>query len=168
MNNKLIRFILFTLFSLTVAFSQPVPDKKMLKELNLTDAQKEQFEKNSFDKQKKQIELKAKVETSTLELRRLLAAETLDKALIEKKLNEIASQQVAIHMNNLNTWSENNKILNADQQKIWKKILQQHLRMMQGRKMENMQGHMMRNRRLMDNEMAPRMERKDEKQIIKE
>ena len=168
MNNK---FFLFTfLFIMVTAFavSQPAPQKKMMKELKLTDTQKEQFEKNAFDKQKRQIELKAKLETFKLELRRLLTAETIDKTAIEKKMNDIASQQVALHMNNLNTWTENNKLLNAEQQKIWKTMLKLHMQMMERHEQGRMQGPMMHKKHRMENEMRPHMERKIEKEIIKE
>lgn len=96
---------------------------KFMKELNLSDQQKEQFEKFRFDGEKKNIELRAKVETAKLDLRKLFTSDNLDKAAIEKKMNEVADAEVAIRMNRLNIWSETNKILNADQQKLWKKGL---------------------------------------------
>jgi len=105
------------------AFAQPPGHGMMMKELKLTDQQQELFDKVTFDTQKKMIELKAKVATLKLELRRLMDAESLDKSAIEKKMNEIATTEVAIRMNHINGWSEKNKALTPEQQKIWKKVL---------------------------------------------
>ncbi len=121
-----VRVSIITVLSFLVIFStfgQPVERKKMMKELKLTDQQQEQFEKVTFDTQKKMIELKAKIATSKLELRRLMDAESIDKSAIEKKMNEIATNEVAIRMNHINSWFEKNKLLTPDQQKIWKKVL---------------------------------------------
>ncbi len=117
MKTKLLPLTMLSLFVAVIAFGNPAPYKKMMEELKLTDAQKEQFEKISFETQKKQIELNAKVETAKLELRRLMMAESIDKSAIEKKMNDIAVQEVALRMNRLNAWSENNKALTPEQQK---------------------------------------------------
>lgn len=171
------RITVLTLLTAAAVFSQPEPGQRMMKELNLTDAQQEQFKKVMFETQKKQIELNAKAETARLELARLFDAEQIDKSAIEKKMTELAGYQVAIRMNRVNAWSEQNKQLNADQQKQWKKMLKHHLQkmnkrgkgmMMHERMMNNdMPGHKMRMRES-DEEMPERMERRIEKKIIKE
>lgn len=165
----------------SLAFTQPGPDKMVSKGLNLTDAQQEQFEKINFDMQKKKIELGAKLATLKLEMNRLMSADQLDKSAIEKKMNEMAAQNIALRMNHLNAWSEKNKLLNADQQKIWKKMLMKRLRQMQsgdgegvmhkkmmGRGMHKgmMQGHPGMKMQMDDEQ--PRMERRIEKEIIKQ
>lgn len=101
--------------------------QQLMDELKLTDEQQEQFKKISFDVQKKQIELRSKLATARLELRRLMDADTPDKAAIEKKFNEIAATQTAMKMNRYNGWLEKNKVLTPEQQKIWKKALFHHL-----------------------------------------
>lgn len=160
----------------TIAFAQPMHDRKMPKGLNLTDTQQEQFEKISFDMQKKQIELTAKLALLKLEMKRLMDADQLDKSAIEKKMNEMAAQTIALRMNHLTAWSEKNKLLNADQQKIWKKMLKNHLRTMESRRTGNFpDGPNGRGKRKMHQGMEqnmddelPRMERRIEKEIIKE
>ena len=164
MNKQPIFFIVLVLSLFSLAFGQPAPRKEMLKELNLTDAQKEQFEKTAFDTQKKQIDINAKIATAKLELHRILTAETLDKAAAEKKMNEIAVQEVAQRMNRLNAWADNYKMLNADQQKIWKKMLERKLETMDHPMMQKrMQGGMMHERRMDGDAPMPMMERKMEK-----
>lgn len=161
---------LLVLFLTAMTFAEPQPDKVM-KELNLTETQQSQFDKISFDTQKKQIELRAKLETAQLELHRLFDAETIDKSAIEKKMSEISTLQVSMRMNHVNSWSEKNKVLNADQQKIWKKMLLQH-RTPFG---PGIRGRMMRMHSF-DNDMPdgpnderrPRIERRIEKRIMPE
>jgi Spy/CpxP family protein refolding chaperone len=124
--------VLLSLLAVTfIAASQPQEPpqrQRSVTKLNLTDAQQEQFQKISFDIQKKQIELKAKAETARLELRRLMASDNLDKSAVEKKLNEVSSAQTALHMNRINGWIEKNKVLTPEQQKLWKKELRNNRR----------------------------------------
>lgn len=175
MKNTLSQLAVLVFFAASSLFSQPEPQRMMLKELNLTDTQQKQFETITFDMQKKQIELGAKLATLKLEMKRLMTAETIDKGAIEKKMNEIAAQQIAVRMNHLNAWSEKNKILNADQQKPWKKMFLRHLQNgkggkpngMQGPRHRRMQGPMMLEMQGNDN-MPHQMEIKIEKKINKE
>lgn len=150
MKSNMLHSMALSLIVALFAFGNPNMHKKMMRELNLTETQKEQFEKISFDTRKKKIELKAKVETSKLELRRLLTADVVDKSAIEKKMNEIASSEVTIRMNHINAWTEKNKILTSDQQKIWKKVLVH--------RPEKMNRHMKQNSR-MRSPMPPEMHR---------
>ncbi len=174
-----LRPIITALLLLTVStllFAQPDAMQKTPKDLNLTDTQQEQFEKITFDMQKKQIELQAKLQTLKLEMNRLMNAEPLDRSAVEKKMNEIASQGIALRMNHLNAWAEKNKLLNADQQKIWKKMLKKRIRSMQsdgnmsrhqpmGRGMRG--GKIERRQEMMIDDGQPHMERRIEKEIIK-
>jgi Spy/CpxP family protein refolding chaperone len=147
-----LRISLIALLSFIVlfsAFGQPPGHGKMIKELKLTDQQQEQFDKITFDTQKKMIDLKAKVATSKLELRRILDAESIDKSAIEKKMNEVAVNEVAIRMNHINSWIEINKILTPDQQKIWKKAL--------ASRPEQMKQKMMMKQNKMHGQMDPQM-----------
>jgi Spy/CpxP family protein refolding chaperone len=170
MKSTILRLTLLSIAIAVIAFGQHGPNRGMPAGLKLTDDQKVQFEKISFDVQKKQIELRAKLETSRLELKRLIAADQLDKAAVEKKMTEIANQQVALHMNHISGWAEKNKVLTADQQKIWKKMLQHHPRAMAEKKRQGRM--MMMHERMMDgdndNDDMPRIERRIEKKIIKE
>ena len=130
MRNAIIALLF--LFVTFVSASTPPQDqqrKRSMNDLNLTDAQQEQFQKISFDAQKKQIELRAKMETAKLELRRLMHADAVDKSAIEKKLNDIASARTALEMNRINGWIEKNKVLTPEQQKLWKKSLRKNRKM---------------------------------------
>ncbi len=155
-----LRIIVTALLLSAVSFAAPDPDNRGRQKLNLTDAQKEQFEKISFDSKKKQIELKAKLESAQLDVRRLMKAETVDKSAIEKKWNEIASFQVALKMNHLNAWVEKNKVLTPEQQKQWKE--------MRGHHAKKVRQPMKRRGMMMAPPSAPMMERRIERKIERE
>jgi Spy/CpxP family protein refolding chaperone len=117
---------IFMVFS-TQLFSQPDDAKqvkKFMEKLNLTDEQKKDVEKIHFDSEKQTVAQRAKEETARIELQQLLKADTPDKSAIEKKINEIANLEVQMHMIKINSWFAVNKLLNPDQQKNWKKVLE--------------------------------------------
>ena len=91
--------------------------------LKLSDEQKEQMKNIRFETQKKEIELRAKLALSRLELGRLVMSETPDKAAIEKKMNEVVANEASLKMNKLNGWFEANKNLTPEQQKVWREFL---------------------------------------------
>ena len=111
----------------TQLYSQPngaKQIKKFMEKLNLTDEQKRDVEKIHVDAEKQTIAQKAKVETAGIELRQLLKADVPDKSAIEKKINEIADMRVQMHMIKINSWFAINTLLTPDQQKTWKKVLE--------------------------------------------
>ena len=126
------------LMASTTLFSQPMDNKrhdKLIDELKLSDEQKKDYEKIHVDMQKQEIAQKAKNETARVELQQILKADTPDKSAIEKKINEIASLIVQLHMIKVNSWFAVNKLLNPEQQKTWKKVLEHGLELQQHRMM---------------------------------
>jgi len=96
--------------------------------MKLTDQQKKQVEQMRFDMEKQLVGVRAKMQTARLDLRQLLAADNPDKAAIETKMGEISQVALQVHSIRLNEWFEVNKILNPDQQKVWKEMLKHPLR----------------------------------------
>jgi Spy/CpxP family protein refolding chaperone len=130
----------FVLFSIQV-YSQPDDAKQIRKfmgKLNLTDEQKKDVEKIHFDAEKQTIAQKAKVETARVELQQILKADIPDKSAIEKKINEMANLKVQMHMIKINSWFAVNKLLNPEQQKTWKKVLEHGPQFQQHRMMREM------------------------------
>ena len=108
-------------------FCQPEEENiihKFMGKLNLTEQQKKDVEKIGFEMKKQAIDLKANVATSRLELQQLFKADNPDKTAIEKKINELADFGVQLQMIKINSWFSINKLLTAEQQKIWKKALE--------------------------------------------
>jgi uncharacterized membrane protein len=120
-----------------LAFDQAAMDEELpeapdpqplLGRLKLTDQQKKQIEQMRFDMQKQLIGVRAKMQTARVDLRELLAADNPDKAAIEAKMGEISQIALQVHSIRLNQWFEVNKLLNPDQQKIWRGLLRHPLR----------------------------------------
>lgn len=105
------------------------PDPQpLLGRLNLNDQQKKQIEQMRFDMQKQLVGVRAKMQMARLDLHQLLAVDNPDKAAIEAKMGEISQIALQVHSTRLNQWFEVNKILNPDQQKVWKEMLKHPLR----------------------------------------
>jgi Spy/CpxP family protein refolding chaperone len=130
----------------TQMYSQPNRGKhiqKFMEKLNLTDEQKKDVDKIHVDAEKQTITQKAKEETARLELRQLLKADAPDKSAIEKKINDIADLKVQMHMIKISSWFAINKLLTPDQQKTWKKVLENAPAMRRQRMMNRMSGRPM-------------------------
>jgi Spy/CpxP family protein refolding chaperone len=128
------------LFS-TQLYSQPDDWKQVQKfmgKLNLTDEQKKDVEKIHFDAEKQKIAQKAKEETARVELQQILKADVPDKSAIEKKINDISDLRVQMQMIKINSWFAVNKLLNPEQQKTWKKVLEHGQEFQQHRMMKQM------------------------------
>lgn len=140
---KILPAIVLALFCIGTAgwaaeSDQRPPKEKMTKQflasLNLTDAQKKDMANVKVETEKRAIELRAKAETSRLELRQLLMADVPDQGAIEKKMSELVKRETDIRMNKIDGWFAANKMLTPDQQKIWVKALRTGtMRAMKGR-----------------------------------
>ena len=133
---KAVTLMVFLLFGTMLSVAQdrrpmggpgghaPMAMMGIMEDLKLTDDQKKEVQKLHLDLAKQQVAQGAKVATARIELQEVLRADNPDKGAIEKKMNEIAQLGVQSHMQRLNQWFAVNKILNADQQKIWKHVLE--------------------------------------------
>ncbi len=133
------------------------PDR-LADELNLTADQKQQFEAIHADAAKEQIDRRAAISKARVELQQLLRTDKPDQSSIEKKVGEIAGLESQIRTKRIDTWFRVNRLLNADQQLLWKKGLEQ--RMVHGRR-SAMKGRMHRAQpgSRFDGRMRERMDR---------
>jgi Spy/CpxP family protein refolding chaperone len=146
----ILKTVLSSLLVVTLAFSQgmerpgpAVRHGKMFEKLNLTDSQKKDVAKINTDFAKQRVDQQAKIKTATIDLRALLQADTPDRTAIQKKIDEISDLQAKNRMLRVDHWFAVNKLLNPDQQKIWKTMLNRPLMERFGRRMGNMRGRMM-------------------------
>ncbi|MBI4429032.1 MAG: periplasmic heavy metal sensor [Ignavibacteriales bacterium] len=135
-----------------------MPRMRLMEELKLTDDQKKEVQKLHFDLLKQMIAQRSKIATSRLELQQMLNADNLDKAVIEKKIGEVSQLATQVHTMRLNQWFAVNKLLNADQQKVWKKALNMRANMAERMRMNRgmhrgMMGRGMMQRERMHQEM---------------
>ena len=138
-----------------------MPRMRLMEELKLTDEQKKEIEKLHFDLQKQMIAQRSKIATSRLEFRQMLRADNPDKAALEKKINEVAQFATQTHTMRLNQWFAVNKLLNADQQKVWKKALEMRASMGDGMGMHRGMEMRMRPDRPMNRMMERRIMRRE-------
>lgn len=126
----LFKAILCSLLVFALAYGQRMdrpnnarPNGRILEKLKLSDSQKKDFEKLQTEFAKQRVEQQAKIKVAAIELRSLMKAETPDRAAIEKKINEIGELQSQNRMSRVDHWFAVNKMLNPDQQKVWKELL---------------------------------------------
>lgn len=95
--------------------------EKMMKHLNLTEDQQGQMQKLQIGLMKEQTQHQSKVKTLRLEIKELFLADKVDRGAIEKNVKAITGLQEQMKLGMLNHWFAVNTILNAEQQKTWKK-----------------------------------------------
>lgn len=115
----------------------------MLKEkLNLTDEQETKMQKLRIELMKKQTQLRSRVQTLRLDSKELFLAEKVDRKGLESNVKAISDAQEQMKLNFVDHWFAVNAMLNADQQKIWKRhAMQMGERMREGMR-QGMRRHM--------------------------
>ena len=125
------KVILFTLLAATVAIAQPrrmahpgarQGMERIIEHLDLKEDQQKQFHKLHSLLQKNQIATHAKIQALRIDLRELFNIDGPDKSAIESKLTEISKMQNEMKLNHTAFWFDVNKMLTADQQKIWRHV----------------------------------------------
>lgn len=92
----------------------------VIERLDLNEKQESQFKQLRSDREKKNIELHAKIQTARLALRDLFDEEQPDQDKIESRFTEISKAQNELKMSAIGFWFNVNKILTKEQQKLWK------------------------------------------------
>jgi Spy/CpxP family protein refolding chaperone len=97
--------------------------QRFMQQLKLTDQQRKDISDLRMEMAKQAIAEQAKIKTARLELAELFKADSPDKSAIETKVEEISGLQTGIRQARIDHWFAVNKLLNPDQQKIWKSML---------------------------------------------
>lgn len=97
--------------------------QRFMQQLNLTDQQRKDISDLRLEMAKQAIAQQAKIKTARLELAELFKADSPDKSAIEAKVKEISGLQTDMRQARIDHWFAVNKLLNPDQQKIWKGML---------------------------------------------
>ncbi len=117
-------------------FGPPMGRERFIEHLNLSEEQEEQFDNIRSDFQKKNIELRAKVQTMRITLRDLFDEDKPDQGKIESQISDISKVQNEMKLNATSLWFKVNKILKPEQQELWK----EHREMMMKERMGSHQG----------------------------
>jgi Spy/CpxP family protein refolding chaperone len=133
--NLLLNTVLCSLILFTFAISQDrerpkdgPKDGRMMGQLNLSDSQKKDVEKLNSDFAKQRVEQQAKIKIASIDLHSLMKSESPDKGAIEKKIGEISDLKAQNRILGVDHWFSVNRLLNPDQQKVWKHMLDRPLR----------------------------------------
>lgn len=95
--------------------------KKMQDKLNLTDIQKDKFQKMKFSFQKQMIDLKANLQKSVLDLKVIRASDNIKRGDVIDIVKKINSNKNSIALATANHRMDMYEILTPEQRKIWKK-----------------------------------------------
>ncbi len=95
---------------------------EMTKTLNLTEDQQKKLKDLRYSHQDKVLEIKQKLEREELALRKLMDADTPDKAQIEAKIKVIGSLRTDMELARIGMFFDIQKILTADQLKQLKSM----------------------------------------------
>lgn len=98
---------------------------RLVRELNLTDAQKTKLRQMRFDRQKAAIQNRATLQTRQLELRQLMSGDKPDKAAIDRKIDEIGQARTAQMKARLDTRLAIRDLLTPEQQKKLRQLREQ-------------------------------------------
>ena len=138
----------------TLAFGQPSDRQHMGDQmrqrherlagaLHLTDQQESQMKKLHLDLERKQAQVRSKIQLARLDMKEIYLSDKIDRGAIEKSLKQISDFQYQQKLNFVDFWFSVNSMLTPEQQKTWK----QHVGEMAGRMRQRM-GQMMRGRML--------------------
>ena len=86
-------------------------------ELKLTDAQEKQMQASFLTERKEMVQLKADLEKAKIEMREVMMADNIDKAIAMKKLDQVSAAKTAIAKRKLSGKLERMSILTPEQRK---------------------------------------------------
>lgn len=100
-----------------------MPPPMPLEQLNLTDAQKDKIEDLRFNHQKEMIELRAKIQQKSLELRKLENNGNFNRSKMNNLVKEINEIRNNIALKIMNHRLDIYELLDDSQKKIWSDII---------------------------------------------
>ncbi len=150
MNTKGIAAML--LAASTLAFAQPQDrpnmgdqmrqrHERLMGALHLTDQQESQIKKLHLDLERKQAQVRSKIQLARLDMKEIYLSDKIDRSALERSLKQVSDLQYQQKLNFVDFWFSVNSMLTPEQQKTWK----QHVGEMAGRMRQGM-GQMMRER----------------------
>ena len=147
MKKLIAAFAVLLLMTSAQAFSQTQEGRglrKLINELKLSDDQKKDVDKIRVDMEKQIVDQEAKTKAARIDLHELFKAENPDKSAIEKKVQEIADNEVGSRIIRIDSWFAVNSLLKPEQQLKWKKALEMGPAMSQHMGRQGGHEHMMK------------------------
>ncbi|MCX6148974.1 MAG: periplasmic heavy metal sensor [Ignavibacteriales bacterium] len=94
--------------------------KHLLKELNLTDQQKDDFDKLRSEHQKKAIDLKAEIQKLHVEMKDQLREKNINEEQILSLSKKVSELQAQLKESAIKMWLQSYKLLDDKQKEMWK------------------------------------------------
>ena len=107
--------------------------------MHLTDQQESQVKKLHLELERKQAQVRSKMQLARLDMKEMYLSDKLDRSAIEKSVNQVSDLQKQMKMNFVDFWFSVNGILTPEQQKTWKNHLGEMAGEMRERMRERMQ-----------------------------
>jgi Spy/CpxP family protein refolding chaperone len=108
--------------------------------LKLTDQQEAQIKKLRLELERKQAQIRSKIQLARLDMKESYLSDKIDRTAIEKSIKQVSDLQNEMKMNHVGFWFSVNAMLTPDQQKVWK----QHVGGMMGEMRGRLRGRMHR------------------------
>jgi Spy/CpxP family protein refolding chaperone len=149
MKRSKIALIAMLLFAATLASAQPFAGPRWgegmrgkrapaMEALKLTDQQEAQIKKLRLDLERKQAQIRSKIQLARLDMKENYLSDKIDRTTIEKSIKQVSDLQNEMKMNHVGFWFSVNAMLTPDQQKVWK----QHVGGMMGEMRGQLRGRM--------------------------
>ena len=133
----------------TLAFGQPQDRPRMgdrmregrdrlMAQLHPTDQQQLQIKKFHLALERKQTELRSKIQLARLDMKEIYLSDKIDRSALEKLIKQVSDLQYQQKLNFVDFWFSVNSTLTPEQQKTWK----QHVGGMAGQMRQRMRGAM--------------------------
>ena len=126
---RLFVFMMITLFAITGSsiFAQknqagpknPARHNAFLQQLNLTDQQESQFNDIRNEHQMEAIDLRADMQKNQLEIKSMMQSGNVEEGKLKDLTGKISDLRAQMQNSKVDMWLSINKILDAEQKKIW-------------------------------------------------
>ncbi len=93
----------------------------MLKNLNLTDEQKQKMQQIQFENQKEMIKIQSEIQLKRIEMKEIFAEKQVNTAKLSTLSEVMGKLELQIKKMKTDNWIKVNGILKDDQKEIWKK-----------------------------------------------
>lgn len=150
----------------TLAFGQPQERQRMgdqMKQrherlvgaLHLTDQQESQIKKLHLELERKQTQVRSKIQLARLDMKEIYLSDKIDRSALEKSLKQVSDLQYQQKLNFVDFWFSVNSMLTPEQQKTWKQHVGEMAGQMRQRMSKMMRGRMLNRGPMMRGSMAP-------------
>lgn len=131
MKNTIVAIMALLIATSTLTFAQPsgaprLGDRMKARQshlrdaLKLTDKQQADMKKLRLSLERKEVELRSKIQLARIDMKELYSADKPDRAGIEKAIKQVSDLQQQMKLNFVDFWFSVNAMLTPDQQKTWK------------------------------------------------